>query len=269
MSYKTIGVIIAILLGLALVSCSSDKPPKEFYRINGLKSDTNTSKINSIRSDALKQTARGLGAQAGLAWRSQQINQILDSQKGKLDQIFNFNYLLLRHNVLPPVLTEGDNTLNLASTDAIRIADRDYQIVAPPRFVTASPNWRTYIYMNYTKPEVPNATLLPKNSQEAKIWDEYTQIGWNEGAIQADEIFGNNLARLKRDYNGMLLYRKLLAQNMITAPFVSQASLGVTGGGATMRINDRVLRITAASELKSNSKTWSPAIVNKKIDDDL
>lgn len=268
MHYKIFTIFIVVFFSFALTSCSNSSTPKDFYRIRGLKVDDNAVKINSIRLDALKQSSRGLGAQAGLSWRSQQINKILESQKHQLDQIFNFNYLILKHNVLPPVLVEGDNTLNLASSDSIRIADRDYQIAASPRFVTAPPNWRSYIWMNYKKPEIPNNTLLPKDSKESKIWDQYTRFGWNEGANQADEIFAVNLARLERDFNGMLLYRKLLVQNMISAPFVSQASLGVTGGGATMRINDRVLRITSFPELKPNIKVWSPALVKKPNDDE-
>ena len=262
MSYKIASVVFACL-PLILTGCSSSAP-KDFYRIYGLKDNNSSSKINSIRFEALKQTSRGLGAQAGLAWRSEQLNKILEKQKHKLDQIFNFNYILLGHNVLPPVLTEGDNTLNLSGSDAIRIADRDYQILALPRFVTAPPTWRSYIWMNYKKPEVPNNSLLPKDSKEAEVWNKYIQVGWNEGIAQADEIFNTNLARLKRDYNGMLLYRKLLAQNMISSPFVSQSDLGITGGGSTMRINDRVLRITALPELKPNAKVWTPALVKNQ-----
>ncbi len=54
----------------------------------------------------------------------------------------------------------------------------------------------------------------------------------------------------------MILYRKLLAQNIVSPPFVSRADLGITGGGDRLRINDQVLRITAVSELKPNSKVW-------------
>ena len=78
--------------------------------------------------------------------------------------------------------------------------------------------------------------------------------------LQADQIFSSNLARLQRDYEGIILYRKLLAQNMLSRPYVSQADLGVTGGGDDMRINDRVLRITAISQLQPNIKQWNPVI---------
>lgn len=256
--------IITSLTALSLLAgCSSNQPPEDFYRVASVKTSPSTG-INTIRLEGLKQTSRGLGAQAGLAWRSQQLNRVIENQKHKLDKIYNFNYLMLNNNVLPPVLDEGRNTLNLDNDQTIRISDRDYQIVYPPRFVTAPPNWRDYIWMNYKKPEIPNNTLLPKNRKEAEVWNRYVKIGWNEGVEQADEIFETNVNRLTRDYVGMILYRKLLSQNMVSAPFVSQADLGVTGGGNSMRINDRVLRITSTSELKANSKVWHPVLAKEK-----
>lgn len=253
-------LLLTIIIAIFLAGCSSDSsPPEELSNIAALKSKE-PSKINEIRLTALKQTARSLGAQAGLAWRSKQLNTILSQQKSNLDHIFNFNYLILNSNVLPPVLAEGRNTLNLADEYSLRIADHYYQIVFPPRFITAPPTWRDYIWMAYKKPETPNSSLLPKNGDERAIWNDNIKIGWNEGVIQADEIFIANLNRLHRDYEGMVLYRKLLAQNMVTPPFVSQASLGVTGGGNDMRINDRVLRITSTPQLRTNAKTWNPVI---------
>lgn len=252
-------VLIAIIFTSLFVGCCDNSTPEELSSIRALKSP-DTTKINGMRLTALKETARGLAAQAGLSWRSKQINTMLITQKSHLDHIFNFNYLILQSNVMPPVLVEGRNVLNMPDENSIRASDRDFQIVYPPRFITAPPTWRDYIWMQYKKPETPNGTLLPKNSDERDVWNEYVKIGWNEGVQQADRIFKANLNRLTRDYNGMVLYRILLAQNMVTPPYVSQAQLGVTGGGNDMRINDRVLRITAISELKSNPKTWNPVL---------
>jgi defect-in-organelle-trafficking protein DotC len=258
-------ILLAFVITLQIGCSSSTKKPVEFSQIEALKSSTapNTN-INGIRLSGLKQTARGLGAQGGLAWRSRHLNELLDSQKRNLDHIFNFNYLILNQNVLPPVLVEGKNTLNLADEFTIRASDQDYQITQPPRFITAPPNWRNYIWMGYKKPEIPNSTLLPQSPDERKIWNKYIQIGWNEGVAQADQIFSANLARLQRDYEGMILYRKLLAQKMLTPPYVSKANLGVTGGGNEIRINDRVLRITSIPQLDANTKNWRPVISKKK-----
>lgn len=251
------------ILALLAVGCSSSKTPTELVTIEALKSST-ASKISTVRLDNLKQTARGIATQASLSWRSRQINLMLHSQKRNLDRIFDFNYLTLNKNVLPPILVEGRNTLNLADDFTIRVADQEYQIVQPPRFITTPPNWRNYIWMGYTKPETPNATLLPQNAAERKIWNDNIRVGWNEGITQADQIFSTNLARLQRDYEGMILYRKLLLQHMVSPPYVSQADLGVTGDGNNIHINDRVLRITSIPQLQPDTTNWHPVIPLKE-----
>lgn len=216
--------------------------------------------INSMRLAGLHQAALTVGAQGALAKRSQDLNGVFKSQAARLDQIFNFNLMMLSHNVLPPVLTEGDNTFNLQDPNTIRIADRTYSIVSQARFVTAPPTWRDYLWMSYKKPDVPDKTLLPKNAAEVVEWKLYVQKGWDEGNTQANNIFADNLNRLTRDYVGMALYRSLYNQKMISAPFVAKANLGITGGGDNLTINDSVLRITAVPQLNTESKTWTPAV---------
>ncbi len=216
--------------------------------------------INSMRLLALHQAALTVGAQGALAKRSQELNGLFKTQAAHLDQVFNFNLMMLSHNVLPPVLTEGDNTLNLQDPDTIRVADRTYSIVSQAHFVTVPPTWRDYLRMSYKKPDVPDKTLLPKNAAEVAEWKVYVQKGWEEGTLQADNIFIDNLNRLTRDYTGMALYRALYNQKMISAPFVAKANLGITGGGDNLTINDSVLRITAVPQLNTEAKTWTPAV---------
>lgn len=255
--------LLALCTILLITGCSSSKAPEELSNIEALKSPE-TPKINKIRLESLKQSARGVAAQAGLSWRSRQINLMLEDQKKNLDQIFNFSFLIINENILPPVLVEGRNTLNLADDYTIRISDHEYQIVQPPRFITTPPNWRNYIWMAYKKPETPNASLLPQNYEERKVWNKNIKIGWKDGVSQANQIFSANLARLKRDYNGMILYRKLLSQNMVTKPYVSQADLGITGDANKLSINDKIMRITAIPSFQTESKKWQPALTIKK-----
>ncbi len=261
MGKKLQKILIALVLASLLGGCAKNKPAEK-ANIEALKPDQ-SHQTNTIRLETIKQTARSIGAQAALAWQSYHLNAVLEKQKKNLDHIFNFNYLMLADNVLPPILVEGRNTLNLADDFTIRVSDHDYQIVQPPRFVTTPPNWRNYIWMIYNQPEKPNATLLPQNKNERNLWNEYIRVGWNDGIDQADQIFSSNLARLHRDYEGMILYRKLLAQNMVTEPYVSQAELGITGDGDNLHINDRVLRITSISQLKTDAKNWRAATVVK------
>lgn len=216
--------------------------------------------INKIRRAALLDTGMSISARCALSWRARQINAQLLTKTALLDHSFNFNNLLLDNNVLPPVLMEGREVLNLASPDVIRLTDRVYRIESQAHFVTTPPTWRDYLWMNYPQPEIPDRSLLPKNARERAFWLNAVQLGWQEGIRQANAIFDENVARLKRDYNGMILYRKLYAQHMVSAPFVATTSLGVTGGGASMRVNDKILRITALPSLQATPNSWKPVI---------
>lgn len=220
--------------------------------------------ISAIREEALKDTAMTVGAQSGLHWRAQQINEMLTKDSKTLDQVFDFNGVLLEHNVLPPVLTEARQILNISGTDVIRLADRTYEIVSQAKFVTTSPTWRDYLWLNYPQPEVPDKSVLPQTRAEVNLWRKSVAKGWEQGVLQANQIYDENLSRLKRDYTGMMLYRKLHAQNMVSAPFVAKTELGITGDGSNLSINDTVLRITALPTLQPNSKHWKPALSTQK-----
>lgn len=220
-------------------------------------------KINKIRLAALKETATSLGARGALAWRAKHINAALLQEAMYLDHVFDFNQLLLNHNVLPPILVQSDDNLTLDNSKTIRTASQTYKIIAPARFVTAPPTWRTYLWMNFKKPNVPNNSLLPTSQVEAFVWNQYLKDGWKQGLAQANDIFSANLSRLKRDYLGMILYRKLLSENMISSPTVASANLGVTGNKNEMRINDAISRITSDSALKLNSSQWNPVITDQ------
>lgn len=216
--------------------------------------------VNPIRFAAIRQAATSLGARSGLAWQARNIDISLQAEEIFLDQIFDFNQLMLNHNAMPPVLVESDNNLALDNDDTLRINTKTYQIIRPARFVTAPPNWRDYLWMRFDQPDLTDRSLLPQTEAEAKLWNHFMKIGWNNGAQQADLIFTENLNRLKRDMLGMILYRKLLALHMVSAPFVAKAQLGVTGDATQLRINDQVLRITAQSELQPNAQKWRPVM---------
>lgn len=222
--------------------------------------------ISQIRLQALKETALTIGAQGGLALRSKELNAMLIPRETALDQIYNFNGLMLDNDVLPPVLQEGSQSLNLNSPAVLSLSDHTYKIVMQARFVTTAPTWREYLILDYKKPSIPDSTLLPKNDQERKIWVKYIHIGWQNGIDQANNMYADNLARLKRDYQGMALYRTLLAKHMVTKPFVTGSNLGVTSNAdkTIMQVNNRVLQIAATPQFNTNSSRWKPILVQKR-----
>src|SRR3989339_370514 len=258
-------LLLAALAALCLTGCAeSSLPMTELGYVDVSQLPVATAAVNPIRGQALQETAVSLGAQGALAWRANQINTMLDQQYSNLDHIFNFNQLMLPHNVLPPVLVQSSGDLTQDDADTLRLSDKTYKILAPARFVTTPPTWRDYLWLNFQKPAIPDQTLLPQNQQEAVIWNQFLKQGWQQGLDQANQIFSANLNRLKRDYTGMILYRQLYAQHMVSAPFVAQADLGITGNSKELRINDQILRITAHSQLQTNANEWTPVLQNQQ-----
>lgn len=261
--------LFIVLSASLLVDCASSRSNVgDTSSLAGLQAMANTKntraqknrKMSRIREMALKETALSLGAQAGLAWRTKFIDQELTKQSRTLDTVYDFNSLVLEHNVLPPVLLEGRNTLNLADAQSIRVSDRAYKVSKQARFITTPPNWRQYLWMDYLKPDAPDTSLLPKTKAERQIWCIYTEKGWKNGIDQANTILEESISRIKEDFGGMILYRKLLAMNMVSPPYVSHTDLGVTGDESEMHIDDRVLRITALPKLNINSSEWKAAV---------
>ncbi len=212
--------------------------------------------IGALRAQALRETALSLGARGGLAERALQINATLLNYEPLLDRVYRFNGMLLDDNILPPVLIEARNTLNLSGGDSIRVADRNYKIVNQAKFVTAAPTWREYLLMAYDLPQLPDRSLLPRNKPERIMWENDLEEGWKAGLQQAELIFMENINRLVRDYRGMILYRNLLAQHIVSEPYVATLDMGITGGGNDMTVNDRLLRITAFPQLQADSSAW-------------
>lgn len=262
---------LVILNGVLLTGCAhhnSQIDPTNLNQLENIQQEetphtSSEGELSGLRIKALEDTAMSLGAQGGLAWASEKINARLEKDRWYLETIYNFNGMMLSHGVLPPVLEEGDNSLNLADPNTIRISDKTYKIVAQARFATTPPNWRDYLWLTYTKPEMPSKFLLPHTSDEQKIWKKSIKLGWEKGIEQAYSIFQQSLATLRRDYRGMLLYRKLLQEKMVSPPYVSKTNLGVTGNGSDMRINDQVLRITELPKLQTDSNNWRAIVVKE------
>lgn len=217
-----------------------------------------------IRVDALKEAALSYGARGGLAWRTFQIQRRLAENEGNISKIFNFGNLLIAAPsglmIEPPVVTEAQKAVIVANGGQnAAVADRVYRINRNARIVTAPKNWRAYLERDWGRVEPPPSALVPKNEEELAHWRRQLALGWQEGIRQADDIFQADLDRLNTDYLGMVRYRELLAQGIITPPYATQEDRGVTGGGSEMRIGDHGLVITGPSQFNPKSERWITA----------
>lgn len=218
---------------------------------------------DSGHQKAMREFALSYGAQAGLHWKSSLIVEFLDKHEEQLDQVFNFNALLMRHNILPPVVAQYGKTYAIESDDTIRLSDKEIKMLRPARFVSSAPSWRDYIYVAYGQPESPPESLLPGNEIEEMIWRESLLAGWEVGVEQASAIFQDALSRLSRDYEGIVLYHQLHIQNMISAPYTETTNLGVTGDNQGLRLNDKIIKIVSPSVLNPKTNQWLPILYDE------
>ncbi len=252
----------------SMMQVSAPKPLESLQEITGY---TETKESISampydIRREALREAALSYGARGGLAARGFEINNELETRSSEMDRVFDFRQLLIAapsgFMIEPPIITESLNDL-LVERDGRKaaVSDAIYRINKNVNIVTAARNWRQYLIQSWSKVEDPPELLRPRDDEERKIWRELVKQGWDEGIVQADDVFERQLATLSADFGGMVRYRQLLAQGMVSQPFAQQIDRGVTGenGAQTMRVGDRAVVITGVPQLITESKRWHPA----------
>ena len=244
-------------------------PPPSLKELIGIKKenklvDTESPLPLDIRGDAVKEGALSYGARGGLAWRTFYIRRELDNRSRYMDKVFDFRQLLIPAPsgllIEPPVISEAmDATLIENQGMEAALADRVININRNARIVTTARTWRSYLERQWGEVTPPPDVLRPINAAEREIWEENVRKGWAQGIRQADEIFDTDLNKLVADFQGMVRYRSLLAQGMVSPPYATQVDRGVTGDGNTMRIGDRALSITELPQLQTGYQKWQPA----------
>jgi defect in organelle trafficking protein DotC len=217
-----------------------------------------------MRRDAQKDAALSYGARGGLAKRNYQIMERLADYEGVLSQVFNFRQLLIKAPsgllIEPPIVRESLDSLVIADDgNEAAVADRVLDINKQAKIVSAPRDWRQYLIQSWAEVPPPPRILWPKSKEEQAGWDDWVEQGWKAGIVQAEQMFEMNVNRLVADYNGMVRYRMLLAEGMISQPYALHEDRGVTGSKTEMRVGDRALRITGPSQFLTGAALWKPA----------
>ncbi|MBN8520452.1 MAG: type IV secretion system DotC family protein [Alphaproteobacteria bacterium] len=242
-------------------------PPPSLYELQNIPKEnklTETGLPTDIRRDAIKEAAFSYGARGGLAWRTYHIRDEMEGRAGYMDQVFDFRQLLIPAPsgllIEPPIVGESLDAMIIdAGGNNAAVADRVLNISRNARIVSTARTWRAYLEREWGEVAPPPDILRPETKEEREDWARWVAEGWEEGIDQANEIFQDDLNKLVADYQGMVRYRMLLSQGMVTPPYALQTDRGVTGGGNEMRVGDRALSITRPSSLKPKTDEWSPA----------
>jgi len=245
-----------------------EEPPVNLQELLALERESNLPTAGEkdglpldIRGDGLKEAALSFGARGGLAWRTWYIRKELESRARYLDKVFDFRQLLIPAQsgllIEPPIISEAMDAMIIdrRGTEAA-VADRVLNIGKNARIVSTPRTWRAYLERDWGDVPPPPDILRPDDDEEREIWEAKIREGWQLGIEQADQIFQADLNQLTADYMGMIRYRTLLAQGMVSPPYALQVDRGVTGGGNTMRVGDRALTITELPQLKTGTEEW-------------
>lgn len=269
--------VIAITAGLFL-SCTSasaqqqvvwEEPTGGTVQVNskndilssGMKSwGDPLSAADSLRLEQVRAAAASFGSQAGASMRARQIQDALRLRAAEYDRAFNFSKIMLEPGFLPPVISEGRDAYSQPSDFEARASDMIFRIERPARIVSAAPTWRVYLLSDTQQTQRPDQSLMPKTSSEKKEWDRWASDGWDQGIILANQNFEASLARLRRDFEGMVRFKVLYEQGLVSKPVLSRSALGNTGGGDEMAVNDRIIRVTAAASLDPNRRNWKSPV---------
>lgn len=217
-----------------------------------------------LRKEAQKEAALSYGARGGLAKHSYEIMERMKGFDQALDKIFNFRALLIKAPsglmIEPPIIKESDDALVITDGgNEAAVANEVFDINKHAKIVSAPRDWRQYLVQTWSDVPPPPRILWPKNAQEQADWNKWVAQGWKAGYEQAEQIFETNTNRLLADFRGMVRYRMLLSQGMISEPYAMHEVRGVTGNKNQMRVGDSALRITGPSQFLMGADLWKPA----------
>jgi len=220
--------------------------------------------LDAGRAEVLRDGGRTYGAQGGLAARAFALNEMLRRNEPQLDGAYDFRALVLPAGngqtlMRPPVVSAAQMAFALGENGQVaRETSCIYEITRAAELTSAPPNWRSYLVRSWEPPPRPADAVLPHSRAEVAYWNKHVAEGWAQGEKQAVEIFLSDLGRLQRDIIGMARYRVLLRSRLVEPPNVSFQNQRTQGGGETLRVGDRVVRITGQPGLQANPRRWTP-----------
>ena len=222
-----------------------------------------TVEITELRRSALQEAAQGYGSQLGYARRVWEIEGLLEQRSSDLDEVFSFDRVVSEAPVkagyiVPPIVSRSFDAFQSSEEGrTASVAEEYLTIVAPGRIVPVTPTWRDYLLFSSPAPEKPARSLFPSSQAERDLFLVWFNEGWTAGVALADDEIGYRLDRLRRDYEGMLQYRRLVNMGMMDRMVLQEADFGVTGGGDEMRIGSRTVRIVSDAQFDANPLRWT------------
>ncbi|WP_326430291.1 type IV secretory system conjugative DNA transfer family protein (plasmid) [Stutzerimonas frequens] len=236
--------------------------PAPLVELKGLRGgsvdDAEEEGAGGLRYKAIRQEGLRVGAQTGLAHRYSMVMSYLKAVEPKLNVVFSFNGFVKDGRLLVPAVVEIPNQFVRDETSGeVRVIRNAFTIEEEAKIVSVVPTWRDYLWQEYSYPEKPHRSLLPRTDAEAKAWEEAVNEGWRAGVSQADTIYQDRLAMLTKAVEGRNLYRTLESKKMVSPAALKIVSNRVTFNGRTMNVGEVIYNIGSAANYTA-SDTWRP-----------
>ena len=221
--------------------------------------------VQLMRPKAIREAARLVTFQTAMSWRYGQLVAETERYSAVMDTAFNFAPLMLTQGealIMPPLLTRAGASMRIEDAATATAAKTTYELLEPARYIAVVPNWREFLMADdFPTPEQPNPAVLPKNAEERAIWRTAVREAWEQGLVEADQLYADNVSRMARSYRGVMLYHLLTAQHLMSRVNTASADLGTrrSDNGNKLNIGQKVYRITAPSAF-----TVAPAASRKK-----
>jgi defect-in-organelle-trafficking protein DotC len=218
----------------------------------------------AIRDLAMREAATGTALQAGARWRySRILEEAVLPRAAELDALFDFGSLVGRRGrlvIVPPVVTSAGDALLVESPVSASSQAGGYRLVRGARLIAVVPDWRHYLLELPEGPKGPHPSLLPKGAAELGRWRRWVDSGWEMGARRAEALFAENVARLARDYSGMMLFRRLAAESLAKGPVTDETFSAMEMTDDEIVFEWRAYRLTSTGRFEAaGQKATAPS----------
>lgn len=243
----------------------SDRTPDSFdqFAVRAQRGNFETD-IEEERYGLLREAALSYAAQAGYERRVWEIMRQLEADSGTLSASFDFNRVAYRAPretgyILPPVASRATAAINVEENGRSAVAsDEYYRLEIPGRITTVVPTWRDYLVIPLEEPARQNDDFLPQDQEEKRVFARFAAEGWQAGVEQADEALDLNFARLRRDYLGMVEYRRMVEAGIVTELVIRDSESRSAGEGDELFIGERRVQIVNAATFVRDPANWRP-----------
>jgi defect-in-organelle-trafficking protein DotC len=194
------------------------------------------------------------------------LNQI-EPMSGTLNEIFNFGQLAYEGKMLPPIIEESFDYLGVQNEKSMVKTERRWKIIKDAKVIATVPVWQDYLFSGMkVEPNKLNPTLEPKTDEEIAASQKGKERGIKEGKDYVVALFNANLARLSKDFLGMLTYKKLEVQGIVKPPIlaVSDEPFVYTNGNKEVSVGTQRYLITQDSSFQSHNQ-WKPIVSSGQV----